>query len=103
LTFVVNVSKNKGFTVYIGRKWGKYEMSKWHNPFHLWDYNNNRKLVLNKYEEYIRSKPELMASIPELVDQVLGCWCYPEECHGDVLVKLVKEYEDAQSIHGRCV
>jgi hypothetical protein len=39
-----------------------------------------------------------MAAIPELVDKVLGCWCYPEPCHGDVLLKLVKEYQDANGV-----
>lgn len=25
----------------------------------------------------------------ELVGKKLGCWCYPEACHGDVLVNMV--------------
>ena len=28
----------------------------------------------------------------ELKDKTLGCWCYPEKCHGDVLIELVEKY-----------
>jgi len=29
-----------------------------------------------------------MAALPELRGKVLGCWCAPKACHGDVLVSL---------------
>ena len=29
-----------------------------------------------------------MAQLPELKGKVLGCWCAPEGCHGDVLAEL---------------
>ena len=32
-----------------------------------------------------------MAAIHELSDKALGCWCYPEPCHGDVLIRIYKE------------
>lgn len=92
MIYVVKVDRRKpNYTVYIGRAWAGLPESKWNNPFHLYNYANDRALVLKLYEEHVRSKPELMAALPELIDQVLGCWCYPEACHGDVLVKLVKE------------
>ena len=34
-----------------------------------------------------------MESLDELKDKVLGCWCHPELCHGDVLVELIKMEE----------
>lgn len=90
-TTVVKVNRrNPNFTVYIGRAWAGLPDSKWRNPFHERQYG--RAECIRRYEEYIRSKPELIEAIPELVDQVLGCWCKPEACHGDVLVKLVEEY-----------
>jgi hypothetical protein len=93
MTTVVKVNRrNPNFTVYIGRQWAGLEQSKWHNPYHLYQYNNDRELVLKKYEHYVRVHPELMKALPELVDQVLGCWCKPLSCHGDVLAKLVEEY-----------
>lgn len=71
--------------VYIGRP------SKWGNPFTIGP-DGGRDMVIMKYEEYVRNKPELIQSLSELKGKVLGCWCYPENCHGDVLVKLVKEF-----------
>jgi hypothetical protein len=32
-----------------------------------------------------------MADIGELTGKVLGCWCAPKACHGDVLVKLANQ------------
>lgn len=34
---------------------------------------------------------ELMNSLHELGGKTLGCWCRPEDCHGDILLKLLKE------------
>jgi len=77
--------------VYIGRP------SMWGNPFSSKVGTMARFLVadraeaLAKYEAWIRQQPILMASIPQLRGKRLGCWCAPNPCHGDVLVKLVKE------------
>ena len=95
-TTVVKVDRrNKNYTLYIGRAWAGLSESKWHNPIHLkWELRfdpEERQRVLIAYEYYIRSHPELMATLHEIDDQVLGCWCYPERCHGDVLIKLRKE------------
>ena len=35
-----------------------------------------------------------MDSILELDGKVLGCWCCPEECHGDILVKILQELKE---------
>lgn len=92
LPYVVKINRKRdNFTLYIGREFGGLPQSKWNNPFHLWQCSG-RIDCLRKYEEYIRDDAELMAAIPELKDQVLGCWCYPDFCHGDVLVKLYNEY-----------
>ena len=47
-------------------------------------YNPNRTFVVNK-----AGSNYLVAALPELKDKVLGCWCNPLPCHGDVLVELV--------------
>lgn len=84
--------------VYIGRaaNMGGWNLpaSKWANPFTLAKYND-RDRVLAEYEAFIRATPYLMACIPELAGLRLGCWCAPENCHGDVLVKLFKEQQAA--------
>jgi hypothetical protein len=97
LTTVVKVKqKPPNFTLYIGRAWAGLPESKWHNPFHLRDYSHDE--CIRRYEEYIRIHPELIASLHEIDDQILGCWCYETpsdgsviKCHGDILIKLRKE------------
>jgi hypothetical protein len=29
--------------------------------------------------------------LKKLKNKVLGCWCYPEKCHGDILIKILEE------------
>ncbi len=77
--------------VYIGRP------SKWGNPFsHLSGTSAKfrvatRKEAIKKYEQWIRMQPNLMSALHELTGKVLGCWCSPLSCHGDVLVRLANE------------
>lgn len=81
---VVN-SKRESYDIYIGRP------SKWGNPFVLGK-DGNRQQVVEKFEKYIKTKPELMASLPELRGKKLGCFCAPLSCHGDVLAKLANGF-----------
>jgi hypothetical protein len=77
--------------IYIGRgnRFVKgADPSKWQNPFSVEKYGREKAMKL--YEEYIRNS-ELLKEIKELDKCVLGCWCAPEGCHGDILVKLLKE------------
>lgn len=67
--------------VYIGRP------SKWGNPFQIGK-DGDRETVIRKYREWVVTQPHLMAALPELRGKVLGCWCAPQACHGDVLVEL---------------
>jgi len=76
--------KREPFDVYIGRP------SKWGNPFVV-GVDGSRDEVIEKYEEWILNQQELVAALPELRGKVLGCWCAPLSCHGDVLIRLSKE------------
>jgi len=63
----------------------------WGNPFRM-DHESERGNVINEYEEYLRTNQEMLDSLPVLASaKRLGCWCKPKLCHGDVLVKLMKE------------
>lgn len=66
--------------VYIGRG------SIWGNPFRIGK-DGLRKEVLKKYEAWLETQPELLRRIPELQGKILGCFCAPKLCHGDVLAK----------------
>ena len=87
--------------VYIGRRnrfvAGATE-SIWANPFKLTDVD--RVSCLYSYEKYMRDRlmrePELRDELKELKrvlgsDGEVGCWCHPQGCHGDVLLKLLLE------------
>ena len=83
---VVNKYKEP-FDVYIGRG------SKWGNPFKIGHEGASRAEVIQMYEVYMRGS-SLRDQLYELDDKVLGCFCKPLACHGDVLVKLRKEQID---------
>jgi hypothetical protein len=88
---VININSEKPYDVYIGRP------SKWGNPFSHEDDNlaqfkvATRREAVEKYEIWIRDNPLLMGDLWELEDRVLGCWCKPKCCHGDILIKLLQE------------
>jgi RNA polymerase sigma factor (sigma-70 family) len=82
-TTVVN-ARNSEYDVLIARP------SKWGNPFQI-GRDGDRERVIGMYEVHIRRRPDLLAALPELVGKRLGCYCKPEACHGDVLVKLLRE------------
>jgi hypothetical protein len=81
--------KKAPYDVYIGRP------SIWGNPFEIGK-DGTRDEVIAKYEAWIRTQPHLLAQLPSLVNQctklvkVLGCWCAPQSCHGEVLVRLAE-------------
>ena len=76
--------------IYIGRanKYLNINASKWANPFSVEKYG--REKALEMYENYIRES-DLLKEIKELKGCILGCWCAPKKCHGDILIKLMNE------------
>ena len=62
--------------------------TKWGNPFKL-GRDGDRKTVMRKHKSYIKKKPDLLAELPKLEGKVLACWCSPEQCHGDELIRLL--------------
>lgn len=84
----VNEEKNE---LYIGRSifmggW-KLPKSKWFNPFKAGkDGTLDQVLVL--YEKYVHDTG-LIKDIQELNGKILCCWCYPNPCHGNVLLRLL--------------
>lgn len=73
--------KRERYDIYIGRG------SKWGNPFVI-GRDGSRAEVIAAYEKWLRAQPQLLRDLPELRGKVLGCWCAPRPCHGDVLAKL---------------
>lgn len=79
--------------LYIGRDMTYYvpaaHGSKWANKFSVQKFGREKCLEL--YEADIRNNKELMNSLHELTNTVCACWCKPDTCHGDILIKLYKE------------
>ena len=92
--------------VYIGRRsivWidgVKYppRNSIWSNPFKVGeDQNGDIDTVLECYRRHmIRLIEDGKITIEQLLSlkgKILGCWCKPDKCHGDVLIELIKIYD----------
>lgn len=58
--------------------------SDWGNPFEMPD-DGDRDMVCDSYEIFFPRKFSLHNRLNELRGKVLGCWCYPQRCHGDYL------------------
>lgn len=81
---IVNLRTTTESFVYIGRG------SIWGNPFVIGK-DGSRDAVIAAYERWIRTQPTLLAQLPALKGATLGCYCAPLRCHGEVLLKLLKE------------
>ncbi len=83
MTRIVNMRDGVPFDLYIGRP------SMWGNPFVIGK-DGTREEVIAKYREWILSQPGLLADLELLRGKVLGCYCKPLPCHGDVLIELLE-------------
>jgi len=94
--------KKESYDYYVGRP------SKFGNPFshqpgtlaiHKVD---SREEAIECYRNYIMNTPWLLeAAKNELKGKILGCWCHPLSCHGDVLAEIVNtESEENNDIRG---
>ena len=84
MSYVVHCKKAK-YDVYIGRP------GPWGNPFVVGEHGT-RDEVVEKYAEWLLGQPELVAKAQkELKGKVLGCWCAPKLCHGNILAEIANE------------
>jgi len=85
-TTVVNKSF-EGCDVYIGRP------SMFGNPFKM-NNNTTREEAISLFKEYFYKRLEedenFKAAVLDLKGKVLGCFCKPSPCHGDVIVEYLE-------------
>lgn len=88
---VVHCKKEK-FDYYIGRP-SKFGNPFSHRPGTLAQFRvDTREEAIECYKNYIENTPWLLkAAKEELKGKILGCWCSPLPCHGDVLLKIANE------------
>ena len=95
-TKVVNIRTYKGKYTYIGRG------SIFGNPFRI-GIDGDRTQVIEKYRAlfYDRLKDvEFLRQVLDLKGKVLGCYCKPLPCHGDVIVEFLERYCRSHTIKG---
>ena len=91
----------RGIVFIDGERFPKLD-SIWHNPFKIdstsTSDSDSRDDVISKYETYIRKKIlndlTLRNELLKLKGKNLGCWCHPNKCHGDILLKILNEIEN---------
>jgi hypothetical protein len=98
-THVVRIG-TEPYDVYIGRSRDPRN-NKWGNPFShingtLAQYKvNTREEAIRAYRQWILTQPDLLADLHQLKGKVLGCFCKPKSCHGDVLAELADALPEA--------
>lgn len=87
-----------GTYVYIGRP------SKWGNPFAIGSRHAGHQItrayaitLFRQYWEAPEQEPLRAAALVELRDKVLGCYCSPRPCHGDVIADFVNAHARTES------
>jgi len=60
------------------------------NPYEL-PSDGDRDAVCDSFEIYFARKYSLHSQLSTLRGKVLGCWCYPERCHGQHLASLAEK------------
>jgi hypothetical protein len=73
--------------VYIGRG------SKWGNPFRIGQ-DGSRAEVIAKHERWLANQSHLLLALDELRGRDLVCFCAPQACHGDLLLRLANAARD---------
>lgn len=97
MTKVVNVRTDR-YNTYIGR--AGHNMDGYYGNPHIIGYCklcnrvHDREDALKEYKIYfdkrIKEDPDFILAIRLLKDRILGCFCKPLDCHGDI----IKEYLD---------
>lgn len=83
--------REEAFDIYIGRGNRYGQKGLYGNPYYRND--QNREAAIAKYEPYIKDKlmqnTAFMLTFLTLKDKVLGCYCKPKHCHGEVLISIL--------------
>ncbi len=87
-----NVYVGRAGVVFVDKQRFPKVASIWANPFKVGEHT--REEAIRLYETYIRNKIRTEYGVEKLLElrgKHLGCWCAPEPCHADVLLRLIDE------------
>lgn len=80
--------RTEPYDVYIGRG------SPWGNPYRVGRGGWTRREAIKNFRGFAKARLQNYPDwLEPLRDKVLGCFCKPLACHGDVLVELLGEEE----------
>ncbi len=86
ITKVVNLYK-ESYDVYIGRA-GKGRCGYFGNPF-IVESEKDRENCLDNFAVYfyerLNDDPKFKKNVEQLRGKILGCFCKPKSCHGDII------------------
>ena len=89
------------YDTYIGRA-GFGEEGDFGNPFVIGK-DGDRDTVIEKFKFYfyerIKRDPVFKADVKKLKGKVLGCFCKPKRCHGDVIAEYLDSPEVQKFVH----
>ncbi|MCF6258500.1 MAG: DUF4326 domain-containing protein [Gammaproteobacteria bacterium] len=101
ITRVINIKKETEYQSvkstpkyeYIGR--GSY----WGNPYSMYESGDDRDEVIRKYKydfDYEKFPNKEKKEIYKLAGKRLGCFCKPQNCHGDILADYLNSWDDGK-------
>lgn len=89
MTTIVVHLKHSTYDVYIGRA-GHGQDGYFGNPFRV-PPSGRRGTTIAKYRDYfyerLATDPEFKRRVHLLKGKVLGCFCKPHACHGDIIAE----------------
>lgn len=92
-----NIYVGRKGIVFINKKRFPEKSSNFANPYKIGK-DGTREEILIKYKNYIidklKNNEELKNELLSLKNKKLGCWCYPEMCHGNILLELINAHEE---------
>lgn len=87
-TTVVNIYHKVPYDVYIGRA-GHGDPGYFGNPFTGTERDQNVKNFKDYFHDRLKRDIEFRKRVEQLRGKVLGCFCKPRPCHGDVIADYV--------------
>lgn len=84
-------SQARGSHAYVGRRihWQGHPQSDLANPFTPKKYG--RAECIKMFRQHLFASPDLLKEAEALAGCTLGCWCFPESCHGEVIAEVANE------------
>jgi hypothetical protein len=64
--------------------------SRWGNPFPI-GRRHSRSSAIKAHKNWIKTQPQLLEALLEIVNKRLGCHCKPLACHGDTLLSMLRD------------